>query len=175
MNIVIKIITSLPIILIFLYFMPALGVILSIFRMIITKKRKIVFPVIMTIIGILLFILDKYDMQEYITFINLFEYDILSYSKMLITLGIILIILIYVANKTSSKLQNSIFKYINKIDNIEHEISKKNDMEIKLKQERAKNTHHVKCSSCGADNLVSEKVGKCKYCRKNLVNKKYKD
>lgn len=175
MDIIIKIITSFPVILIFLYFIPILGVILSIFRMMITKRRKILFPIILTIIGILIFIMDKYDLQEYITFINLFEYDILSYSKTLIILGIILIILSYIANKTISKIQNSIFKYINKLDNIEQEISKKNNMEIKLKQERAKNTHHVKCSSCGSDNLVSEKVGKCKYCRKNLVNKKYKD
>ena len=41
-------------------------------------------------------------------------------------------------------------------------------MEIKEKQEKAKNTHYVKCQSCGADNLVSSKTQKFKFCRKNL-------
>ena len=47
-------------------------------------------------------------------------------------------------------------------------------MEIKLKQEKAKNTSYVKCSKCGSDNIVSEKTSRCKYCRSVLVNENYK-
>ena len=53
------------------------------------------------------------------------------------------------------------------------EISKQNDMQIKIKQQNAKNTSYVKCPNCGSDNLLSEKFGTCKYCRRKLVNKNY--
>lgn len=41
-------------------------------------------------------------------------------------------------------------------------------MEIKLKQERAKNTHVVYFSYCGADNKLTEKTETCKYCRRQI-------
>jgi hypothetical protein len=53
-------------------------------------------------------------------------------------------------------------------DIIDYEISNKNNMKIKENQVKEKNTHYVKCKSCGADNLVSSKTQKCKYCRKHL-------
>lgn len=175
MNIVIKLITSLPVILIIMYFIPILGIILSIFKIIAFKNKRLSFSIALTIIGVLLFIFDRYDLQEYVTFVNLFEYDILNYSKSLIILGVCLILSSYVLTTISSKLHNGIFKYINKLEQMDYEISSKNDMKMKIKQEKARNTHHVKCPSCGADNLVSDKISKCKYCRKNLVNKKYKE
>ena len=175
MNIVIKLITSLPVVLVFMYFIPILGIILSIFKIIAFKNKRLSFSIALIIIGVLLFVFDRYDLQEYVTFVNLFEYDILNYSKTLIILGVCLILSSYVLTTISSKLHNGIFKYINKLEQIDYEISSNNDIKMKIKQEKARNTHYVKCPSCGADNLVSDKISKCKYCRKNLVNKKYKE
>ena len=112
--------------------------------------------------------MDKYDLQEYITFINLFNYDILTYSKRLIILGIVLLLVSYLLKMIASKVTNKLFNYINKIEQMDYEVSKKTTQEIKIKQEKAKNTRYVKCKSCGSDNLVSDKNTKCKYCRKHL-------
>ena len=168
MNIIVKIITSLPVILICLYFMPILGIILSIYKTLVFKNKRTSFTISLTIIGILLFIFDKYDLQEYVTYINLFDYDILTYSKRLIILGVVLLLISHLLKIIASKVTNKIFNYINKTEQLNYEVSKKNNMEIKEKQEKAKNTHYVKCKSCGADNLVSSKTQKCKFCRKNL-------
>ena len=36
------------------------------------------------------------------------------------------------------------------------------------KQEKTKNTKVVYCPYCGADNMLTEKVGTCKYCRRKI-------
>ena len=135
-NLLFKILSSLPIILISLYFIPFLGVCLILLRY----------------------------------FIN--------YSKRLICVGVIFLIISFVLNtifdKVSSKLNSGIRNYINETQRRDAEISRKNDMEIKIKQEKAKNTSYVKCPNCGSDNLLGEKYGTCKYCRSKLVNKNYK-
>ena len=73
------------------------------------------------------------------------------------------------------KTKGFIRKYIQQYEKEQTEISKKNDMEIKIKQEKAKNTNYVRCSHCGSDNLISEKHGVCKYCRRTLENVNFKD
>ena len=93
-------------------------------------------------------------------------------------IGIIFIIISFVLktlfDKISNKLNSGIRSYISETQRKNAEISKQNDMEIKLKQEKAKNTSYVKCRSCGADNLISNKFGNCKYCRRKIENKNFK-
>ena len=64
--------------------------------------------------------------------------------------------------------------YINEIQKRDEKISKENDMKIKIKQEKAQNTNYIKCPNCGSDNLLSEKFGTCKYCRRKIENKSFK-
>ncbi len=47
-------------------------------------------------------------------------------------------------------------------------------MEFKLKQERAKTSNYVRCKKCGSDNIISEKIGTCAFCRSKLENPNYK-
>ena len=75
-----------------MYIIPILGIILSIFKIIAFKNKRLSFSIALTIIGVLLFVFDRYDLQEYVTIVNLFEYDILNYSKSLIILGVCLIL-----------------------------------------------------------------------------------
>ena len=37
---------------------------------------------------------------------------------------------------------------------------------MKEKREIAKNTHVIHCPYCGADNLFTEQIGTCKFCRR---------
>ena len=62
-------------------------------------------------------------------------------------------------------------KYIDQSVKKEAEVLKQNDLEMKIRQEKVKNTCYVKCPKCGSDNILSEKTGRCKYCRGVLENK----
>ena len=42
---------------------------------------------------------------------------------------------------------------------------------MKEKREKAKNTHIVYCPYCGADNMLTSNVGRCKYCRRRIEYK----
>lgn len=98
--------------------------------------------------------------------------NIIRYSKLLLSFGIILLLIIIISrnlfNKINNQLSNGIGSYINKIEKRDAEISRKNDIIMKEKQEKAKNTHVIICPKCRADNIFSEKIGRCKYCRTKL-------
>lgn len=193
-NVIFKILASLPIILITLYFIPFLGVCLILLRYFMyNDKRKISTSMFIIGVGVLILIpkilyliLDmvKFDVNT-IPYLNdivnseLYNVDFINYSKFLITVGVIFLIISFVLksifDKVSNKLNNGIRNYINETEKRNAEISKQNDMEIKIKQEKAKNTSYVKCPKCGSDNLLGDKFGTCKYCRSKLVNKNYKD
>lgn len=193
-NIALKLLSSLPVILIMLYFMPFLGICLIILRYFIyDKKKRISTPIYIFICGILILIpkgLDlifetaKIDINN-IPYLNdiinseLYNVDFMKFSKRLIYVGIIFLIISCILktifDKVSNKLNSGFRNYIRETEKRDYEISKRNDMEIKMKQEKARNTSYVKCPNCGSDNLLSDKFGKCKYCRRDLVNKDYKD
>ena len=191
-NKIIKILCSLPVIFIFLYFIPFVGICLILLRAFIYKKKnKISTPIILIGVGILIYIpkilnsllkLFKIEINNipYLKDIltsNLYNQNFLDYSKYLITAGVILliisVILKNIIQKVENKIDTSMQNYIKQSVKQDAEISKQNDMEIKLKQQKAKNTSYVKCPSCGSDNLLSEKFGTCKYCRSSLENKNY--
>lgn len=193
-NIFIKLLSSFPIILLMLYFIPFLGICLILFRLFVySNKKKISTPLIILITGIICLLpkgislltnvinvdITKIPYLNDILTSDYYNIKILEYSKLLITVGIIFIIMAYIFNmifsKVSSKLNNGITNYINETLKRDAEISKKNDMEIKIKQEKSKNTSYVKCPNCGSDNLLGEKFGTCEYCRSKLENKNYKE
>lgn len=192
-NLICKLLASFPIILIALYFTPFLGICLILFRYFIyNNKKRISTPICIVGVGLLILIpkgldlifnIAKIDITKipYLSNIlnaDLYNVDFINYSKFLITVGVIFFIITFALNaifdKVSSKLNSGIRNYISETQKRDAEISRKNDMEIKIKQEKAKNTSYVECPNCGSDNLLGEKYGTCKYCRSKLVNKNYK-
>ena len=110
-------------------------------------------------------------------FINssLYQEKLIHYSKLLISLGIIFLILTMIMknllNQLMGKLNTEMQKYIIKNEQREAEIFQKNDLILKEKREKAKNTHVVYCPYCGSDNMLTEKIGTCKYCRRKIEYK----
>ena len=187
-NIILKILLSIPIILIALYFIPFLGVCLIIFKLFVYgSKKSIITSVSLLIVGLLVLIpkvlsitkinIDKIPYLKDIIKSDIYNINFIKYSKLLITIGIIFlvitIILKLVITKLSNKFNGKVGEYITQMQKKEIEISRENDMKIKLKQERAKNTSYVKCPYCGSDNLLGEKFGTCSFCRRKIENKNY--
>ena len=192
-NFLIKVLCSLPVILLGLYFIPFVGICLLILRYFIYSNRNKLSTYLLLIgMGVLVYvpkllysILDviKYDgvLNSYLDKIvnsNLYSVDLINYGKFIIIVGVIFLIISVVLKQLLEKVIHSINgmanNYISKSVESNAKISKENDMEIKVKQEKAKNTTYIKCPKCGADNIISEQFGECKYCRSKLVNKKYK-
>lgn len=192
-NLLFKILASIPVILITLYFIPFLGVCLIMFRYFIYNgKKNTPISIVLITVGLLIIIPNLIngilsilkvdtDTIPYLSNIinsNLYKIKFINYGKFLITLGILLLLNIFVLrtirNKVNNKLSTAFRNYISETQKRDREIAKENDLEIKLKQERAKNTFYVKCPNCGSDNIISEKIGTCNYCRRKIVNKNYK-
>lgn len=193
-NLLFKMLSSLPVILITLYFIPFLGVCLIILRYFMySNNKRISTPIYIIGVGFLVLLPKGLNLILDITKIELntipylkdivntelYNVDFINYSKRLISVGVIFLIISFALkttfDKLSSKLNSTIINYINETKKRDAEISKQNDMEIKLKQEKAKNTSYVKCPNCGSDNLLGEKFGTCKYCRRKIENKNFKD
>ena len=104
----------------------------------------------------------------------MYNINFINYSKLLICIGIIFLIISFALTAIFNKLNIGILNYISKQEKMDTKISRENDMKIKIKQEKAKNTSYVKCPYCGSDNLLSEKFGICQYCRRKIENKNYK-
>ena len=162
-NILIKILASIPVILIFLYFIPFIGVCLMIFRFFVYGNKKISTSIWLFVIGIIilspvlinkllgLFSIENFNIPYLNDFIqsNLYHDKWIGYSKLLISVGIIFLIISYIFQilfrKMSSKFNTAIRSYIEKEEQKDAEISQKNDLIMKEKRERAKNTHVVYC------------------------------
>lgn len=187
-NSFVKLLCSIPVILAFVYFIPFLGICLLFLRCFVySNRKKTSTPIYLIGFGILIllpkgmqyvFDMIKFDVNSipyYTDIVNsdLYLSNFINYSKRLITIGIIFLILSFVLKTSMEKLEIKLKEYVKEKQQRNDEITKQNDMEIKLKQERAKNTGYVKCPTCGSDNILSEKYGVCNHCRSTLVNKNY--
>lgn len=186
-NILIRMLCSIPIILVLLYFLPFLGVCLIIFRYIVyySDRRRIVTPYYLVSTGIIIlipkllkFIFNSFEYNaDNIPYFNkiinseLYKVNFIDYSKRLITVGIIFLIISSIVSMIVDKAKNSIRSYIENQEKRNVEISRKNDMIMKEKREIAKNTNVVICPYCGADNMLTEKTGTCKFCRRKIEGK----
>jgi hypothetical protein len=187
MNKFLKTICSLPVILIVLYFLPFLGVCLTLFRYYIYKPRYKKYyntPKILITCGVILLIpyitnyvvnlinIDISTIPYFSEFIasNIYT-DLLKYSKFLITFGVILLILSYIFRNIYNSLISGVSSYIAKNEQRDREITEKNDLLMQEKRERAKNTHVVHCPYCGADNMLTSNTGTCKFCRREIEYK----
>ena len=181
-----KLISSLPVILIVLYFSRILGVLLILFRLLIsTSKKKTITPIVLAVTGVVVLIPKGLDMlfkaikfnAKNIPIFNdivtseIYTGNFMKYSRALLIIAIVFTILGVIASKIGESvtkyLKSSIEGYTDK--QIEYE--KENDLKIKEQQERAKNTQVVVCKKCGGTNIITEKIGKCKYCRNTIVAK----
>lgn len=186
-NILIRMLCSIPVILALLYFLPFLGVCLIIFRYIVyySDRRRIVTPYYLVSTGLIIllpkllkFIFDKFEYSaDNIPYFNkiinseLYKVNFIDYSKRLITVGIIFLIISSIVSMIVDKTKNSVRSYIENQEKRNAEISRKNDMIMKEKREIAKNTNVVICPYCGADNMLTAKTGTCKYCRRKIESK----
>ena len=186
-NMFLRLLSSIPIILIFLYFIPFLGICLIVLRLFMyNNKKRNSTPIILISIGVLIlapillnfiFNLIKFD-KTVISHFNeildskIYATNLIKYSKLLITTGVILLIISFVINSIFNKLGNSLKSYISNQEKRDAEIFQKNNLIMKVKQENAKNTSVVYCPYCGADNMLTSNVGLCKYCRRKIKAKK---
>ena len=183
-NLIIKILVSIPVVLVFLYFIPFLGICLLLFRFFVYGGRKnILTTAVLAGFGFLILIpkmllLLKIDISK-IAYLgkfvnsNLYKVDFIKYSKFLITLGIVFLILTVVFNRLFTKFGSLLGNYIKEIEKQDREIREENNLKIQEKQEKAKHTSYVRCPYCGSDNLLTERTGVCKFCRRTIENKNY--
>ena len=106
-NLLFKILASLPIILLMLYFIPFLGIILILFRFFVYSNKKISTSIYITLVGILILIpkiiyfilgIFKIDINTipYLQDVlnsDLYNINFINYSKLLICIGIIFLII----------------------------------------------------------------------------------
>lgn len=188
-NKIFKILCSIPVILITLYFIPFIGVILILFRYYVYRNEKYYkTPLILLICGLLLLIprvvnsvikILKFNVEDvpYLKVVldSAIYLKLLSYSSYLIIVSIIFLIISFIFRNTISKINgiisSQIFNYGNKLQEDSYKIRKENDLIMQEKRERAQNTHVVYCPYCGSDNMLTEKTGTCKFCRRKIEYK----
>lgn len=176
-----KFLCSIPVILVFLYFIPALGIFLLLIKYFAYSTNTKLSPIVLIGTGLILLLpkfaysignVINYEMNSIPYFNNIITSDIynikiINYCKLLIVVGIIFVILNFFFNK----LVNLVKSYFSNMQKRDYEIAKKNDLIIKEKQEKARNTSFVSCPHCGADNILTGKTGICKYCRRTIQTK----
>lgn len=188
-NKIFKILCSIPVILITLYFIPFIGVILILFRYYVYRNEKYYkTPLILLICGLLLLIprvvnsvikILKFNVEDvpYLKVVldSAIYLKLLSYSSYLIIVSIIFLIISFIFRNTISKINSiissQIFNYGSKLQEDSYKIRKENDLIMQEKRERAQNTHVVYCPYCGSDNMLTEKTGTCKFCRRKIEYK----
>lgn len=188
-NKIFKILCSIPVILITLYFIPFIGVILILFRYYVYRNEKYYkTPLILLICGLLLLIprivnsvikILKFNVEDVPYLKVVLDSDIylklLSYSRYLIIVSIIFLIISFIFRNTISKINgiisSQISNYGSKLQEDSYKIRKENDLIMQEKRERAQNTHVVYCPYCGSDNMLTEKTGTCKFCRRKIEYK----
>ena len=185
----IKLLASIPSILLFLYFIPFIGVCLILLRLFIYNNKKVSTAVSLLSIGLLIIsplfinkVLGLINIQNFnipylsdIVNSNLYNEKFIRYSKLLMIVSILFFIISFafksLINKIRLKFNSEIREYISRNEQKAAEISEKNDLIMKEKREKAKNTHVVYCPYCGSDNLFTEKTGICKFCRRKIEYK----
>lgn len=177
-SILLKIICSLPVILLTLYFIPFLGIVIILFRILLfpRKKESISIWMIITSLLLLLPMLLQYISKmtnyklEIVDKILSWEYypKVISYSKFLLIVGVITFLVTMLIKRISGKITRSIRKYMRETEAKDLKIKQHNNLKMEEKREIAKKTHVKKCPYCGADNMLTSENGKCNFCRRNI-------
>jgi hypothetical protein len=189
-NGLVKLICSLPVVLIVLYFLPALGVIIVIARYFIYGERHFFrTPVVLMLVGLILLAprglqlaIENFNLSFTIPFLldilNLELYPKLAdYGQFILIVGVVILIVSYLLKSFISGLSNNIrsmmSQYASTKQAEEVEIRKENDLKLREKEitSKQKTPHVVKCPHCGKTNSITGTVGKCKSCRSAIEYK----
>ena len=184
-NAILKLICSIPVIILALCFLPIVGVCLIILRNFVYSNSKnyktaisiIVVGAILLLPNAINWILNTTSQAESITIPYLKEIvnseiylSLYENCEFIITVGVIYLIVSFAISKLTNKATNFVKSYIRKQEQIDREVAKENNLKIKEKQERAKHTKIMRCPHCGAHNVITEKTGVCSFCRKAFEN-----
>ena len=167
-NLFIKILGSIPVIILATFYSRFLGICLVILRFCTyTEKKRNTTPFILTFTGLVLLVPEW--LRLLFKQIKFSTNDIFKLSKSLIVIGWVFAIIVYFLNRLIKYVTNYFNTEMENYTNKQLANEKDNDMKIKEQQEKAKNTRVVVCKKCGASNIVTSKVSRCKYCRSPLV------
>lgn len=143
-NKIIKIISSIPIILILLYFVPLLGIGAIMINYCILDNKKInKLAIVLLMVGVfaifpqLIYDLDNiininFDINSFtekIDELGIYNSKMISYGELLIAFGILSLIMAYFMKVTSYRFMHRFRKYLEEHGGINTEISKQNEME----------------------------------------------
>ena len=177
-NQVLKLIFSLPVVLLLLYLFPVLGVFFAIGHLFMNRRASYYLPILLFIVGLILYlprILEIISQKFQFTIGSLSEIlempiynQIGPYGKRLMILGIVFMVASAIFKWIANLGHNSLLEYIKGQEMESAKLNAKNDLIMKEKQEKTKNSHVIICPHCGADNLIYGQTGTCKYCRKKL-------
>lgn len=183
-NSLIKVLISLPVILMVAYLVPALGFVLVIARYIIKQDRRLIISLGLIIASAVLYVPKillniNHQALAWLKDVDCFKTDfygqhVLGYAKNLLIIAIISALVMTIALVIKSRLTRQIGQYFDKLNQRDYQIARDNNLKIQEKQQRAKQTAYVQCPNCGSDNLVSETQAVCKFCRTPLINPKLK-
>ena len=189
-NLLIKIICSFPVILVVGYFVPAIAVILSLFRYVVYGKTHFFRTPIVLLIAGLICLLPR-GLELAMTNFN-FNLDIpywteimahplypkfTDYGKFLAIFSVILLVVTYVLRSfiegLSNKFSSLASSYYQDRATREDQIEKEAKLESKIKEieSKQKTPHAVKCPHCGKTNHITGTVGRCKACRSAIEYK----
>lgn len=189
-NGLVKLICSLPVVLIVLYFLPVLGVIMVIARYFIYSERHFFrTPVVLMLAGLILLVprglqlaTENFNLGftiPYLSDILNFELypKLADYGQFILIVGIVVLIVSYLLKSFISGLSNNIrsmmSQYASTKQAEEVEIRKENDLKLREKEitSKQKTPHVVKCPHCGKTNSITGTVGKCRSCRSAIEYK----
>ena len=189
-NIIVKALCSFPVILIVGYFVPAIAVILALFRYVVYGKTHFYrTPIVLLIAGLLLLLPRGLELAMANFNFNLgipYWSEIMThplypkftdYGKFLAIFAVILLVVTYVLRNfieaLSSKFSQLMNGYYQDRARRDDEIEKEVKLESKVKEiEAQQNTPHVvKCPHCGKTNHITGTVGRCKSCRSAIEYK----
>lgn len=181
-NELLKVLLSLPVILVVMYFMPFFGIVMLIARKILGINFK--YPIGITFIiltGIIVipkfldFIIGLLHIDNITYLDDILSSDVykvlLERGKLLFIIGVIGLIVGALTRKVKDSAVNSLRGYFNNMQERDNNVFHENDLLMQEKQERSKNTHFVHCPHCGANNVINGSTGKCTYCKSNLEYK----
>lgn len=180
---IINMLLNLPVILLVMFFSRLLGIVLLIAYLIVKRPKNFTVSKVFLLVGVILFLpslIQGVCQSLNINLSSIFPQvseiiempifmQISNYAKFLIVLGIICYILLFIWYQVTSNSYSLFKNYIENQEKKSAEISMKNDLEMKEKREKAKNSRVVNCPYCGADNLIYNNVGTCKFCRKKIT------
>ena len=181
---IVKAIVSLPVIFVCMYFLPVLGIILALVRMLIYYNKQVIdAPIVLIIVGAVIYIptivgyilnnIAHTDTAVLETLLSNDLYkDLSSKASFFIIAGVILIVVSYVfaavTKKASDKAVKYVSDYITESERKDNEAREKAAMKMAEKRETAKNTHVMKCPKCGSSNMFVGKTTRCVHCRTHI-------